>query len=136
MIRQPTDLKTIKTAIQAGARAINAAAESDPNSAAAATSNASAFLLPWSEELVPPKAIVNSAQLEREVMRVFANAVMFNPGEEGVVADAREMFADAEVKLVNFREAEKGAEMGVREREKEREGSGAGASGAPERRVG
>ncbi len=31
------------------------------------------------EDIVPPKGIVNSVQLEREIMRVFANAVMFNP---------------------------------------------------------
>ena len=28
---------------------------------------------------MPPKGIVNSAQLEKELMRMFANAVMFNP---------------------------------------------------------
>jgi len=30
-------------------------------------------------DLMPPKGIVNSAQLEKEVCRIFANAVMFNP---------------------------------------------------------
>ena len=30
-------------------------------------------------DLVPPKAIVNSTQLEKELMRTFANAIMFNP---------------------------------------------------------
>jgi hypothetical protein len=116
MIRRPTDLKTIKAAIGAGAKAFNtasaaAAAASDDTDAAAAT----ALLLPWSVDLVPPRAIVNSAQLERELMRMFANAVMFNPGEDDVVRDSREMFDDAVVKLVNFREAEKGAEQVVRD---------------------
>ncbi|EXJ54417.1 hypothetical protein A1O7_09756 [Cladophialophora yegresii CBS 114405] len=37
------------------------------------------YLVRASEDLVPPKAIVNSAQLELELVRVFANAVMFNP---------------------------------------------------------
>jgi hypothetical protein len=37
------------------------------------------YLLKVSEDLVPPKAIVNSAQLEMELVRIFANAVMFNP---------------------------------------------------------
>lgn len=34
------------------------------------------------EDIIPPKGIVNSAQLEREIIRVFANAVMFNPDPE------------------------------------------------------
>jgi hypothetical protein len=133
MILVRTDLKSIKTAIGAGARAINAATESDSQSSA---SNASALILPWSDELVPPKGIVNSAQLEREVMRMFANAVMFNPGEDGVVADAREMFGDAEVKLVNFREAEKGAETGVRESTGALEDENQSAPGAKKRKMG
>ncbi len=89
MIRRPTDLKTIKAAIAAGAKAVNAAVEAAAEEQPAAA-QASALLLPWGPELVPPRGIVNSAQLERELMRMFANAVMFNPGEEGVVADARE----------------------------------------------
>ena len=32
-----------------------------------------------SADVQPPKAIVNSAQLEKELCRMFANAVMFNP---------------------------------------------------------
>jgi hypothetical protein len=105
MIRRPTDLKSIKGAIGAGARAVNAAnVNADSNSGA---------LLPWSDDLVPPKGIVNSAQLERELMRMFANAVMFNPGEEDVVRDAREMFESAEASLMNFKSAEQRTEASV-----------------------
>ena len=43
--------------------------------------------LPLSTDVIPPKAIVNSGQLEKEVMRMFANAVMFNPGDDGMVRD-------------------------------------------------
>jgi hypothetical protein len=117
MIRRPTDLKTIKAAISAGARATNilAAAETPASGGGASAGGAGArdaasFEVPWSPEMAPPRAVVNSAQLERELMRMFANAVMFNPGEADVVADAREMFESAVVSLVNFREAEKGAE--------------------------
>jgi hypothetical protein len=114
MIRRPTDLKTIKAAISSGARAINnmVATTDTPVSAAGAAGSrdTAVFVLPWSPEMAPPRAVVNSAQLEREVMRMFANAVMFNPGEGDVVADAREMFESAVVSVVNFREAEKGAE--------------------------
>lgn len=37
------------------------------------------FLVKANEDLLPPKGIVNSAQLEMELVRMFANAVMFNP---------------------------------------------------------
>jgi len=112
IIRRPTDIKTIKAAITAGAKAVGAY-----ESSASSSRDASALVLPWSKDLVPPKAIVNSAQLEKELMRMFANAVMFNPGEEDVVADSREMFDDAVVHLVRFRDAEKGAEMAARKKE-------------------
>jgi hypothetical protein len=36
------------------------------------------MMLPISEEIIPPKGIVNNAQLEKELMRMFANAIMFN----------------------------------------------------------
>ncbi|KAI9885246.1 MAG: hypothetical protein M1823_002951 [Watsoniomyces obsoletus] len=38
-------------------------------------------------DIVPPKGIVNSAQLEKELMRMFANAVMFNPDPKGGFGD-------------------------------------------------
>ncbi|KIX96191.1 uncharacterized protein Z520_07969 [Fonsecaea multimorphosa CBS 102226] len=37
------------------------------------------YIVRATEDLVPPKGIVNSAQLELELVRMFANAVMFNP---------------------------------------------------------
>jgi hypothetical protein len=123
MILRPTDLKTIKAAITAGARAVNAAVEAGSTPAAATSvptssrdRDASAIILPWSEDLVPPKGIVNSAQLERELYRMFANAVMFNPGEEDVVADAKEMAASVEVSFGNFKSAEKGVESAARKK--------------------
>lgn len=105
MIRRPTDLKSIKAAIAAGGRVVNAAN--------VGVDSQSGAHLPWSDELVPPKGIVNSAQLERELMRMFANAVMFNPGEEDVVRDAREMFDSAEASLMNFKSAEQRTEASV-----------------------
>jgi hypothetical protein len=118
MIRRPTDLKTIKAAIAAGARAVNlATADMTPTATGSNSSReASAVNLSWSEDLIPPRGIVNSAQLEKELMRMFANAVMFNPGEEDVVSDSREMFESAAVSVVNFKEAEKGAEAAGRRR--------------------
>ena len=37
------------------------------------------YIVRATEDLLPPKAIVNSGQLETELVRMFANAVMFNP---------------------------------------------------------
>ena len=54
-------------------------------------------------------------------MRMFANAVMFNPGEDGMVADTREMFEDVEAKIAEWRGAERegGAGSTVVEEEEE-----------------
>ena len=41
--------------------------------------NNGVYLVKVNEDLLPPKGIVNSAQLEMELARMFANAVMFNP---------------------------------------------------------
>ena len=127
MIRRPTDLKSIRAAITAGTKAVNnaiassstevAASQSSPGSAAQGTpgtvasssavpSTGATVTLPLSEALVPPKGIVNAAQLEQEVMRMFANAVMFNPGDEGVVKDTREMFDAVQQSLSAWRGAE------------------------------
>ena len=37
------------------------------------------YLLHATEDLLPPKGIVNFSQLETELVRIFANAIMFNP---------------------------------------------------------
>ncbi|KAI9804711.1 MAG: hypothetical protein M1825_001079 [Sarcosagium campestre] len=106
LIYQPQDLKSIRAAILAGGRAVTAATAAVAAAAATTTSTAvgtptndpvaspgpnptasistpgkpsGSLVIPASEDVVPPKGIVNSAQLEKEVMRMFANAVMFNP---------------------------------------------------------
>jgi hypothetical protein len=115
IIRRPQDLKSIRMAVTAGNRAVNAATASDSFTSSNTTSQPSRsdtggiLVLPVSDDLVPPKAIVNSSQLEKEVMRMFANAVMFNPGDEGVVQDAREMADSVEGQIAKFREVERGA---------------------------
>ncbi|KAF2154228.1 hypothetical protein K461DRAFT_292891 [Myriangium duriaei CBS 260.36] len=120
IIKRPQDLKSIKAAITAGSKAVNAVLatlEEDDGGAA--------LVLPKTEELIPPRGIVNSAQLEKEVMRMFANAVLFNPGDEGIVRDAREMADDITGKIQDWRGVEReGAE---RERDKEREEEDGGA---------
>lgn len=116
IIKQPQHLKAIRAAISAGTKAVNAAAANleSPGTPTAASSKAIAegsatIELERSEDLIPPKAIVNAAQLEREVMRMFANAVMFNPGEDGMVKDTREMFEDIDARMQEWRGAEKEA---------------------------
>jgi len=109
LIHRPQDLKSIKTALSKGSRAAIAAIEEfeardvatengtnvEDNQAMstpapksmAATINAATegpigngfYLVRKSEDLTPPKGIVNSSQLEMELVRMFANAVMFNP---------------------------------------------------------
>ena len=82
---------------------------------------------------MPPRGVVNGAQLEKEVLRVLANAVMFNPGEDGMVLEAREMWEYAEAIIGDWRGAERevgagnvGAGSGVagEVEEEEKEGRG------------
>ena len=78
IIYRPQDLKSIKAAIGVGSRAL--AAMDDTGSPAIGGTKGSASI--WVEktpEIMPPRGIVNSTQLENEVCRIFANAVMFNP---------------------------------------------------------
>lgn len=129
-VLRPQDLKSIRSAINAGHRAATAAAPADMNSSAVNV------WLPISEELVPPKGIINNAQLEKELMRMFANAIMYNPDPDagvgrrlqdkgkapsgdvlgyeidvdGVVKDTRAMFADVEKIITNMRSAERRSE--------------------------
>ena len=153
LIYRPQDLKSIKSAIVAGSRAVASVAENAGTSSAgggdaaspgiagstptaARTSSSSTLWLPEREDLIPPKGIVNSAQLEKELMRMFANAVMFNPDpkrgvgpafrtrskssnsqmeiggddaaveEGGVVHDTREMCREVERRVSEWRAAE------------------------------
>jgi hypothetical protein len=77
VIYRPQDLKSIKSAINAGSRAI--AALDDAGSPALGSKGSATLWMDKTPDIVPPKGIVNSAQLEKEVCRIFANAVMFNP---------------------------------------------------------
>ena len=81
LIYRPQDLKSIKSAISAGSRAITVAADQntfpdDTGSPGRPTAN---LWIEANKDIVPPRGIVNSAQLEKEICRMFANAVMFNP---------------------------------------------------------
>lgn len=73
LIYRPQDLNSIKRAISNGSRAANAVIED------LAQEGSASVWIPESPDVIPPKGIVNSAQLEKELMRMFANAIMFNP---------------------------------------------------------
>ena len=68
-------MKSIRAAINAGGRALNSYLEESGDAAGEARE----VWVPESEDMMPPKGIVNAAQFEKELSRIFANAVMFNP---------------------------------------------------------
>ena len=114
IILRAQDFKSIKTAIANGSKAV-AAAVSDsattPSAASPAAGSSGHVTLPISPDLVPPKGIVNSSQLEKEITRVFANAAMYNIGNDPVVQDAREMFEAVQKSIEVWRGAERPLEM-------------------------
>lgn len=85
LIYRPQNLKNIKSAIAAGARALTAAENAEGEGEKGGETS---VLVNANPDLVPPKGIVNSAQLEKELMRMFANAVMFNPDAKRSVGPA------------------------------------------------
>jgi hypothetical protein len=105
IIKRPTDLKSIQKAIGFGAKQVTAAASDTP--AGSPGGGGGIVELPVISENIPPKSIVNAAQLEKELMRMFVNAVMFNPGEDGVVEDAREMFETVQRSVSSWRNVER-----------------------------
>ncbi|KAJ5645972.1 hypothetical protein N7490_002344 [Penicillium lividum] len=151
LIYRPQDLKTIKSAVHQGSKAVAMATEAvntpagdgeSPAPGAGASSKNNALMLPKTEDLLPPKGIVNSAQLEKEFIRMFANAIMFNPvperdfgphfpmindrgsressqsgdGDEGgIIQDSREMFEDVEQAVNRWRAAERASERASEE---------------------
>jgi hypothetical protein len=106
IIKRPTDLKTIQKAIAAGAKQVTAAASGD-TPAGSPGGGGGVVELPATGDNVPPKAIVNASQLEKELMRMFANAVMFNTGEDGVVEDARAMSEGVQRSVSSWRSVER-----------------------------
>ncbi|KND94404.1 hypothetical protein TOPH_00952 [Tolypocladium ophioglossoides CBS 100239] len=133
IVLQPQDITSIRSAIKQGNKAAVQAASSLPGGDPGTAS----VWVPLSEDLVPPKGIINSAQLERELVHMFCNAIMYNPDpdrgpgatfmkrsqdeeeeivgyhldENGVVKNTRSMFVEVEKLLGDLRSAEK--ERGV-----------------------
>jgi hypothetical protein len=105
LIKRPTDLKSIQKAIGVGAKQAAAGASDTP--AGSPGGGGGVVELPITLDNMPPKSIVNAAQLEKELMRMFVNAVMFNPGEDGVVEDARQMFETVQRSVSSWRNVER-----------------------------
>lgn len=129
VVLQPQDITSIRAAIKHGNKAATQAATSLPGGDPGTTN----VWLPTSEDLVPPRAIINSAQLERELVHMFCNAIMYNPDpdrgfgpafmkrsqeeeeealgyevdENGVVRNTQGMFVEVEKLLSDLRAAEK-----------------------------
>ncbi|MCJ1283442.1 hypothetical protein MMC26_002771 [Xylographa opegraphella] len=78
VIYRPQDLKSIKAAIGFASRAL-AATDDTGSPAIGGTKGSASIWVGKSLDVMPPKGIVNSTQLEKELCRIFANAVMFNP---------------------------------------------------------
>ncbi|KAH7321002.1 hypothetical protein B0I35DRAFT_428330 [Stachybotrys elegans] len=129
IVLQPQDITSIRSAIKQGNKAAVQAAASLPGGDPGTAS----VWLPVSEDLVPPRGIINSAQLERELVHMFCNAIMYNfdpyrgPGpafikrsqndqeevvgyrldENGIVKNTQSMFLEVEKLLGDLRSAEK-----------------------------
>ncbi|KAJ5973069.1 uncharacterized protein N7479_002987 [Penicillium vulpinum] len=145
LIYRPSDLKSIKSAIHQGSKAVATAGESVSTPAGdgespvpgGTPSKGGVLMLQKNEDFIPPKGIVNSAQLEKELIRMFANAIMFNPipqrgfgpafpmssdrgsrestqmgdsDEGGIIQDSMEMFEDVQQAVTRWRAAERTAD--------------------------
>ncbi|KAL1850919.1 hypothetical protein Plec18170_006756 [Paecilomyces lecythidis] len=118
LIYRPQDLKSIKSAIHQGSKAVAAATEAastpagdgeSPAPGVATPSKNTVLMLQKTADLIPPKGIVNSAQLEKELIRMFANAIMFNPTPERSFGPAFPMITDSTSReSTQFSEAEEG----------------------------
>ncbi|KAM5377365.1 hypothetical protein ACJZ2D_005046 [Fusarium nematophilum] len=129
IVLQPQDITSIRSAIKHGNKAAVQTAATLPGG----DPGTAHVWLPVSDELVPPRGIINSAQLERELVHMFCNAIMYNPDpdrgpgpafmkrsqdeeeeivgyrldENGVVKNTRSMFVEVEKLLGDLRSAEK-----------------------------
>lgn len=132
IVLQPQDITKIRAAIKHGNKTASTAASNLPGGDPGGPS----VWLPVSEDLTPPQSIINSAQLERELVHMFCNAIMYNPDpdrgpgqafmnrlrdeeeevvgyrvdEDGVVRNTRGMFVEVEKLLSDLRSAEKDRE--------------------------
>lgn len=115
LVFRPQDLKSIKAAVKSGTAAITNTSTGTPamtptTDFAAATppaaSSSTFATLPATTLNTPPKGIVNSVQLEKELFRMFANAIMYNKSTTEIGKETVVMARDVEGMVDNFRTAE------------------------------
>ncbi|KAH7269538.1 uncharacterized protein BKA55DRAFT_498020 [Fusarium redolens] len=120
IVLQPQDITSIRSAIKHGNKAAVQAAASLPGG----DPGTAHVWLPVSDELVPPKGIINSAQLERELVHMFCNAIMYNADPDrgpGPGFMKRSQDEEEEEEVVGYRLDENGVLLGdLRSAEKER----------------
>ncbi|KAK7980067.1 hypothetical protein PG989_012524 [Apiospora arundinis] len=75
IVLQPMDLKKIRAAVHQGQRHAQSVEKTQPDIDPSAMN----VMLPTTVDLIPPRGIINIAQLERELVHMFANATMYAP---------------------------------------------------------
>jgi hypothetical protein len=114
-LRKAADKTTgIKMAVKSGATSLLALPTTTPATptgdgpiyAYPTTSTSTSITTPATTANTPPKGIVNSQQLEKELFRMFANAVMYNKTSTEIVKETVMMAKDVESMVDNFRTAE------------------------------
>jgi hypothetical protein len=107
----------IKAAVKAGAASLLALPTTSSTVATPTTDTAPVYMFPTTSTSTsittpattantPPRGIVNSLQLEKELFRMFANAVMYNKTTSEIAKETIEMSKDVEGMVDNFRTAE------------------------------
>ncbi|KAF3942500.1 hypothetical protein ABW19_dt0206528 [Dactylella cylindrospora] len=141
IVYRPQDIKSIRAAIKAGAAQSAGTGTGTPTPTPTADGPSSSFgttpSTPTAASVAAAKgAITNSAQLEKEIWRMFANAVMYNKSGSVVAEQAKEMARDVGAAIDNFRNAERIGERKAAEAAKEKERGVGGAITAGIRRRG
>ncbi|KAK6345679.1 hypothetical protein TWF718_007588 [Orbilia javanica] len=143
IVYKPQDIKSIRSLIKAGAAQNSTGTPTltpTPTADGPSMSFGTTPSTPTTSVANAPTnargAITNSSQLEKEIWRMFANAVMYNKSNSQVAQEAREMARDIGIAIDNFRSAErigerKAAEAAKeKEKEKEKERRGRGRRGS------
>ncbi|KAK6359250.1 hypothetical protein TWF696_000413 [Orbilia brochopaga] len=127
IVYKPQDIKSIRACIKAGAAqnptgtpALTPTPTADGPGASFGTTPSTPTTATAASLVAAKSAITNSAQLEKEIWRMFANAVMYNKSSSHVAQEAREMARDVGAAIDNFRNAERIGERRAAEVAKER----------------
>ncbi|KAK6360141.1 hypothetical protein TWF730_006294 [Orbilia blumenaviensis] len=128
IVYKPQDIKSIRALIKAGAAqnttgtpTLTPTPTADGPSMSFGTTPSTPTTSVANAPLNAKGAITNSSQLEKEIWRMFANAVMYNKSNSQVASEAREMARDIGIAIDNFRSAERIGERKAAEAAKEKE---------------